>query len=437
MIESNTASHAATTEDLTAEDRRLVDRVERALSHGLDLKRWWDQADSSERYDTRFELSQSHNSAGSSFGFFGEALVDHETMAVMGNVQEMFYDRPKTPRAVTAHPDLRVDDRLTVETYPHWLNDQVREYVLHYFMRTSTFRQPEAYPDLEEREPPPDYLRPLSWRPERKENKAGFGFRQLLYKRRDTGEVGRFSEDEEHTIVDMRELGDRYDWIVLKVQIYDFKFVMAPLGTEAPHLVAPISEASYLVVSREFILNSTQPGAGELGRFGIGYAFVKNDEEGVLGYGPGHFDAAFQVINFHVRENGEIRSRMAFVANRPKKIANVSLDPVSWSMRMADMMSMGATSALMAPVRNAWERMPRPGGVDVVSAYISMANMVSGGLAERELSISRDQLERNFLLQHFTQHYNTITSSVFTWRQIPDWLDRPALPDWVVKGKST
>ena len=39
---------------------------------------------------------------------------------------------------------------------------------------------------------------------------------------------------------------------------------------------------------------------------------------------------------------------MAFVANRPNKIANVSLDPVTWSMRMADAMSMGATPGTSA-----------------------------------------------------------------------------------------
>ena len=117
---------------LSDQEHSLVDRVERALSNGMDLKRWWDNAEASESYDGRFELSRSQYSPDSSFGFFGEATVDHKPMPVMGNVQEMFYDRPKLPREATAPAEQRADDKLTVGTYPHWLNDQVREYVLHY-----------------------------------------------------------------------------------------------------------------------------------------------------------------------------------------------------------------------------------------------------------------------------------------------------------------
>ena len=104
---------------------------------------------------------------------------------------------------------------------------------------------------------------------------------------------------------------------------------------------------------------------------------------------------------------------------------------------MADMMSFGAASSLTSPVRSAWERMPRLGGVDLASAYIQMADLLSGGMSKSELSISKAQLEKNFLLQHFTQHYNAIAGSSFTWRLIPDWLDRDSLPEWVVTGRSS
>ena len=53
------------------------------------------------------------------------------------------------------------------------------------------------------------------------------------------------------------------------------------------------------------------------------------------------------------------------------------------------------------------------------------------------IRISRRQLEKDFLVQHFKQHYVTIVGSLLTWRQIPDWLDGRALPEWVLTGKSS
>jgi hypothetical protein len=66
-----------------------------------------------------------------------------------------------------------------------------------------------------------------------------------------------------------------------------------------------------------------------------------------------------------------------------------------------------------------------------------LANAVTGGQAAQQLCISREQLDKDFLVQHFMQHYVTIVGSLLTWRQIPNWLDAAALPDWVVAGRSS
>ena len=52
------------------------------------------------------------------------------------------------------------------------------------------------------------------------------------------------------------------------------------------------------------------------------------------------------------------------------------------------------------------------------------------------LCISTETLEKLFLMQHFKQHYQTIVGSMLTWRQIPNWLDTPSLPSWVISGLS-
>ena len=78
----------------------------------------------------------------------------------------------------------------------------------------------------------------------------------------------------------------------------------------------------------------------------------------------------------------------------------------------------------------------RLGQFNPVYAYIDVANALTFGQAGARLCITRDQLDKRFLVQHFMQHYQAITGSLLTWRQVPDWLDTASLPDWVVNGTS-
>jgi hypothetical protein len=72
-----------------------------------------------------------------------------------------------------------------------------------------------------------------------------------------------------------------------------------------------------------------------------------------------------------------------------------------------------------------------------VYGFVGLINGLSANQAAKQLCISRQQLEKDFLAQHFTQHYATIVGSLLTWRQIPDWLDGASLPEWIVTGKSS
>ena len=74
---------------------------------------------------------------------------------------------------------------------------------------------------------------------------------------------------------------------------------------------------------------------------------------------------------------------------------------------------------------------------DPARAYIALANVATLGEARRRLKISKKQLEKLFMAEHFMQHYNLISGALSTWRQIPDWLDADALPEWVRSGVSS
>ena len=150
----------------------------------------------------------------------------------------------------------------------------MRQFVLRYFMRVSDFRQPEGYADSW-RPPTSGLFQPLSWCPRPEAELRGFGFQQLFYKRCGGG-IGRFLEEERFAIVDLREIGDTYEWIVVRVNIFDFSFTFAPFGGALPKVIVPLTEDSYLVISRDFVVDETAPALGVLGCYGLGYSFIKN-----------------------------------------------------------------------------------------------------------------------------------------------------------------
>lgn len=420
---TQTAAPAASSRNvaLTDEDRVILDTVEHYLADGLALHRWWQDAGTLGRHEQRFELQRSFNRASSSYGFFDHAVVQDREEPIMGNVQDMMFDRTKAPAQVA---------REDVE----WSRCQLREFVLRYFMRVSSFRQPEAAVSDTENAPS-SWLGRISWCSSPEVVREGFGFAQLYYKT-PAGEVGKFADTSK--IVDLREIGDKYEWIVLKVDIFHFSIPTHPLGASAPELIFKLDEASYIVVHRDFVLDRERPRPGVLGEYGIGYAFIRNPKQGFLAFGPGQFSMAMQLIQFRITESGEIDVHMVFAVNRPDKVANLPIEPVNWCLRLAEVLSLGMASPLLNPLRSAASHLPlRLGSFDPVNSYIQAMSLLTNSQSEEKLCISREQLDKRFLLQHFMQHYETLAGALFTWRQIPDWLNSPALPRWVVTGRSS
>ena len=401
---------------ITDVDRTILRYAERTLADGMELARWWETKDRVGDYAERFDVVREYNPSDRSFGFFDAAVIGGSSLPVMGIVQEMFYDRQKLATGAT-------------------IRAQLQEFVLRYFMRVSHYRQPEAMP-AGKRASSSFFQRAVSWLPEEEERRVGFGYQQLYYKLRDTAKIGKFTKDEQNAIVDLREIGPVYDWIVLKVDIFDFNLSFAPFGGNALKLQLPLKESTYLVLGPPFVKNAADPEPGVLGQYGFGYAFVPYaPEPGMIAYGPGHFAAAIQTVDFKLMTDGEIRVRAAFVVNRPSKIANIDVAPLDWGFDVADMMTFGIASRFMAPMRAVADRLPlKITGVDPIAAYIWMANTMTGGVAGRQYGISKTVLEKRMLVQHFMQHYEMLINSLLVWRTVPDWTDGDRLPDYCRTG---
>lgn len=399
----------------TKEDRTIVGYAEQTLRDGVDLARWLDDRPDREDFAEHFISVEEYESGGDNFSFFDRVNLSGRTVPVMGIVQDMFYDRQKKASGEDILP-------------------QLREFVLRYFLRVSNLRQPCPASDPLCRDRP--YLRPFDWRPLSGESRIGFGFQQLYYKRHGGG-IGKFADEDKAAMIDLRELGTVYDWIVLKVEIFNFNLSYSPFGLGAPRMMYPLKEETYLLLGPQFVRNRQMHAPGVLGEYGYGYSFMPYAPGGpdeMLQYGPGHFAAAFQNVNFRIESTGEIRVRASFVVNRPEKVAKISIDPVAWSFQLADLMTFNMASRFMGPVRDVAGRLPlRITGIDPVGTYISFANFVSRGWTSRDLGHSMSVLERRMLVQHFMQHYEMLNTSLVGWRRY-DWNDERRLPPTLTKG---
>lgn len=400
----------------TEEDRAVLERIEDVLANSIALKSWWEQTHALQCYAEPFEVVREFNQSDDSFGFFDSVQTPQGVLPVMGTVDESLYDNVK-------------------QSSLEGVRDEFREFVLRYFMRVSDYKEPQAYTE-ERGKPRTRYMAGLSWCPQAFDSDRGFGFSQHYYKLRETGEIGKFRHYEAASIIDLREIGTKYEWIVLKVRIFNFNLNLRLIGSDEAQLVIPLVEESYLVVSRDFVFDDDAPAPDVVGRYGFGYAFIRNPDTGFLAYGPGEFNAAIEMVRFSLHTDGTIRAQLVFVVNRPEKILNVTIDPVDWSFRIADFFSFGMTKTIFGPMRNVFRQMPlRVSGFDPMSMYVTVTNGLTGGAAGQELCITREQLEKTFLVQHYMQHYQMLVGSLLTWRRVPNWLDEASLPFWVVKGQ--
>jgi len=403
---------------ITERDRLVLDNVEKARADGVALKRAWETAEATGTYAQQFTLARTFHRAARGIGFFDRFATSDGELPVMGVVQEMMYDQRK-------------------QAPPEIARNELREFVCRYFMRVSDYREPSAYIDEAPQAPLSSIGQLLSWCPSADDRRTGFGYSQLYYKLR-SGEIGKFRRRRECEVVDVREIGPTYEWLVVKVRIFDFNLRFQPLGPRAFTLNIPIDQETYVVLSPEFITVVDDPGGDLIGQYGFGYSLLQFDPgPSIFAYGPGYFRAGFQLITFDVRRDGTTLVKMAFVANRPEQILDLDLDPIGWSWRAADAVTLGLASRLAGPLRGIFQdpRL-RVQNVDLISLYIDAADALTAGYARRELCVNRSQLEREMLLQHFMQHYRLIAGSLLAWRQVPDWLAAETLPSVARTGLS-
>ena len=316
---------------LTDRDRAIIDQAEPSLALGRELRSWWTSVDAQNSYALKFPLVRSFNRPDEGFGFFDVAPTTRGEFKVMGDVQTMFYDQPEGADVT------------------RWC-DELREFVLRYFLRVSDYRPPAAA--AERGRVAPWRLAALSWCDDEGVERKGFGYSQLYFKRSCDGSTGKFGENQRFAITDLRDIGPKYEWIICRVQIFDFDVRIRPMGLEGPQLSVPLKEDTYIVISADLISDIDNPEPGVLGEYGIGYTVFSDPlAGGLLAYGPGKFSGGFQLINFQVLDSGETRVEMVFVVNRPERLLQTSANPLAWPFQLANFATLGLSSRLLGPIQ--------------------------------------------------------------------------------------
>ena len=342
--------------------------------------------------------------------FFGEAPLQRGLLPVIGLNQDLFYDRPASPAS-------------SERTSANWYRKQVQEYMLRYFMRTSTTRtfrsQIEGRPgDPDERLDPDSY--------------QGWGYYQLYYKLADTGEIFEFPPEERFRIIDLREIGPVYEWVGFKIRFFDFVFSRPLVNAGGPAIETPVSLTNYVVLDSNFVVNRKNPEPGVIGEYGFGTPVVPvPDPNSILAYGPSAFSTAFQFITFRVLTSGEIRACLSLVANQPTSLLKVR--PLHFSLDLADRLTFGLASPWIHRLSESLDRAGLP-PFPLLFTFADLANSLSGGLASYQLCISRTQLYREVMAAHYEVLEDFILQTLPVWNSVSDWLDPSTLPDWIQQG---
>ena len=144
-------------------------------------------------------------------------------------------------------------------------------------------------------------LKLLRLGPPRMDVRDGFRYTQLLYKDAATGRIGAFPAVRKNAIVDLRQIGPKYDWIVLRARPNDYELDVAPVGAAGPRLVLPLPDSPPIAINRDLVIDEDHPAPGVLGRYGLTYALLDDPTpQGIQVYGPAQFKASFQSIRFEV-----------------------------------------------------------------------------------------------------------------------------------------
>jgi len=237
----------------------LIEKTELALVEGRELEQWYREAEPYLKFFP-LKLKGTYKLPNKAMGFFETVSIGGKQRSVMGCRQDVELGK------------------LPGEKGPQLL----KEFVLGHFQRLGNWK----YSD---------------------QALGGFTFEKTLYKTR-AGTIERFSDEHRPGPLDLRELSDKYAWILLTVHIHDFVMKMGPIQRRIP-------EAAYVAPNPAFLRIAEKTSNDIALEVSIGYPFVDvAPHSNIFGFGPGKFGAAIKLFSFFLTKAGDVQVRMVFIA---------------------------------------------------------------------------------------------------------------------------
>jgi hypothetical protein len=281
-------------QELSENDRFLIQKTEDSIRDGLQLERWWREH---ENQVTLFPLNlkKKYQLQNRAEGFFSELSINGASRTVMGARQTVEFGKLTGPRAP----------------------ERLREFVLAQFLGLSHW----TYDDGE---------------------KGGFTFEKCLFKTAE-GEYGACPTSELSGPMSWHDIGPKYAWVLLLVHIHDFVLEMGPLKLR-------VREAAYVAPNPGFVHIVENPSPEYALEVSIGYPFVDVAPfPNLFGFGPGKFGAAIKLFSFFLTTKQEVRVRMLFAAApRAQKVFDFGKrfpDPIYGGAQLLHYMTAGLFSS--------------------------------------------------------------------------------------------
>lgn len=419
----------------TEGEQYVLDHVPRAYEDGLELKAWWERKAATDSFADKFDLVRETNIPAHDYGYLDTARINGKDVKVFGDVQEQFFDQPKELAGGAKMP-------------AGW-SQQLREFVLRYFLHISSSHQIEPMPQRvgAAKSPPLSFLSACL---KDRHARGGIGFYQLAYKKKDGGKVGWFPKAQQSDFVDVTEIGTKYDWVLAVARLYQFSITIYPAGQIFPFTFVDPYEHVYVLFMPEFVVDEPKVGGKrtvvdpETGKehkivaeYGFGFSLVQNlSSYAPITIGPQIFDLGMQFFHFRLLEDGRISSKMVFGANQLTYIFKLNVNPLVWPLRAAEAVSLRLAPGLTKPLQGVIDALPLSDfSIDVIFDSVRALDVLTLGEAAKRYCISVEQIQKDVLIKHDMVFYNMIANTLRIWRQVRDWTDAASIPAWVRYGE--
>jgi len=275
--------------ELTDHDRMLIEKCETAGRQGIALERWCAcRGDGREEF--ALDLGQTFALPNRAEGYFGKITLDGVEQSVMGVRQYVEF----------AHVSKRHDAK-----------QLLKDFVLGEFLSRAHWTNPDDTP-------------------------GGFDITKTIFQRVD-GTYGKFAEGDQVGAMDWRDIGTRYNWVLMTIRLQDFAFAMGPINKRLPEAVCVTPRPDFM-----HIVENPTPDVALM--VSVGYPFIEYAPiPNYFGFGPGKFGLAIKLFSFYLTHDNRIRVTMDFaVTPRAQKVFDFwGIDPVYGGADLLDKLTFG------------------------------------------------------------------------------------------------